>query len=122
MLRTVPIERLDMDYVDAFNKGVLTLITNHLKECSSLGPLRDLCVTQDLQTSLAWIINKNQRDTIIRQEISRTDVLLLPPIICECRLFGYLESSGIPLVRPDAVRTANQYFRYLPCKSCHVRQ
>jgi hypothetical protein len=47
MLRTVPIERLDMDFVDAFNKGVLALITNRLKEFSSLGPLRDLCVTQD---------------------------------------------------------------------------
>jgi len=48
MLRTVPIERLDMDYVDAFNKGVLTLIANHPKEFSSLGSLRDLCVPQDL--------------------------------------------------------------------------
>src|SRR6516165_3038092 len=37
MLRTVPIERLDMDFVDAFNKGVLALITNRLKEFSSVG-------------------------------------------------------------------------------------
>jgi hypothetical protein len=36
------------------------------------------------QTCFVWIVNKNQRDTIIGQEISRADVLLVAPIIREC--------------------------------------
>ena len=81
MLRTVPIERLDMDHIDAFNTGVLPLIANHFKEFFGLGPLCDLCVTQDLQTCLTGIVNKNQCDAIIRQKISRSDVLLVSAII-----------------------------------------
>jgi hypothetical protein len=41
-------------------------------------------VTQNFQPSLPWIIDQDQRHTIIALQISRRDVLLVTAKVCEC--------------------------------------
>src|SRR6202012_1237344 len=116
VLLTVPVERIDMNRVDAFNKGILAFITDYLKKFFRFSPLRDLRMTKNLQACLAWIVNENQCDTVVRQEIARTDVLFIPTIISksECLVVQNFKesfrSATMLYIRPSSTSDA-----------CHIK-